>query len=365
MNESAASPHKPAGPHTGAIREQVRLPLRVALEVVAQGLRIRLGRSLVTLTGVSLGIAFLMSILAGQVMRQGVGQEDRLRAEVSRMVNFLAAETGPLENRNLGVLVTGPLDPVEERFLLRLEGEGLTALNFYPVETAFTLPAGFRSLHTQRCAWADMGREASAVLVLGGGAWPEIDWGRVFQDSRQRVLAVTRPGPAIQPTVAGLTLTSLTKAPLPEELARQEEERGKARFRDGWIVIISLLVTVIGISNSMLMSVTERFREIGTMKCLGALSSFVRRLFLIESAILGLAGGLAGVVLGALFSICAYGLVYGFGLSWVSIQTGFWLLVADGLLALAAGLVLSVAAALYPAHLAARMVPAAALRSNV
>ena len=41
--------------------------------------------------------------------------------------------------------------------------------------------------------------------------------------------------------------------------------------KDIWLIIMSLIVCVVGIANSMLMAVTERFREIGTMKCLGAL----------------------------------------------------------------------------------------------
>ena len=45
-----------------------------------------------------------------------------------------------------------------------------------------------------------------------------------------------------------------------------------------WLVILSLLVCVVGIVNAQLMAVTERFREIGTMKCLGALDRFILRL---------------------------------------------------------------------------------------
>ena len=48
----------------------------------------------------------------------------------------------------------------------------------------------------------------------------------------------------------------------------------------------------------MLMSVTERFREIGTMKCLGALDGFIVKLFLIESLFQGMAGTVMGVLLG-------------------------------------------------------------------
>ncbi len=55
-----------------------------------------------------------------------------------------------------------------------------------------------------------------------------------------------------------------------------------------WIVILSLLVCIVGIINAQLMSVTERFREIGTMKCLGALDRFIVRLFVLEALDAGL-----------------------------------------------------------------------------
>ncbi len=65
-----------------------------------------------------------------------------------------------------------------------------------------------------------------------------------------------------------------------------------------WLLALSLLVCVVGISNAMLMSVMERFREIGTMKCLGALDSFILRLFFFESLFLGAAGSFVGATIG-------------------------------------------------------------------
>jgi len=55
------------------------------------------------------------------------------------------------------------------------------------------------------------------------------------------------------------------------------------RSKDNWLVVLSLLVCLVGIANAMLMSVTERFREIGTMKCMGALDGFIIKLFILES----------------------------------------------------------------------------------
>ncbi|HTM51841.1 MAG TPA: ABC transporter permease [Bryobacteraceae bacterium] len=67
----------------------------------------------------------------------------------------------------------------------------------------------------------------------------------------------------------------------------------------GGIAAVSLLVGGIGIMNIMLVSVTERTREIGIRMAVGARSKHVQYQFLIESLILGLAGGLAGIAAGA------------------------------------------------------------------
>lgn len=63
---------------------------------------------------------------------------------------------------------------------------------------------------------------------------------------------------------------------------------------------VSLLVGAIGISNTMFMSVLERTREIGVLKSIGATSEQIERIFLVESAMIGLAGGIAGLVIGAI-----------------------------------------------------------------
>ncbi len=126
-----------------------------------------------------------------------------------------------------------------------------------------------------------------------------------------------------------------------------------------WIVILSLLVCVVGIVNAQLMAVTERFREIGTMKCLGALNRFVLRLFLLEATMQGLVGASVGSIAGAVFSLLNSLLRFGgtalSHLLWadVFLSIGF----ATGV-----GCILSLLGVLYPALLASKMQPVEAMR---
>jgi putative ABC transport system permease protein len=81
-------------------------------------------------------------------------------------------------------------------------------------------------------------------------------------------------------------------------IATQEATTEAFRNLLGWVAGVSLLVGGIGIMNIMLVSVTERTREIGLRQALGARPEDVLRQFLIEAIILSLVGGLVGVLIG-------------------------------------------------------------------
>lgn len=131
--------------------------------------------------------------------------------------------------------------------------------------------------------------------------------------------------------------------------------------KDIWLAILSVLVCVVGIVNAQLMAVTERFREIGTIKCLGALDSFVVRIFLLEAVYQGLIGGISGSLLGIL--VATLSLIWKFGSAvlyyWPFLQMLATMAWASGL-----AVALSLIGVFYPALVAAKMQPAVALRAE-
>jgi putative ABC transport system permease protein len=122
----------------------------------------------------------------------------------------------------------------------------------------------------------------------------------------------------------------------------------------GGIAAISLLVGGIGVMNIMLVSVTERIKEIGLRKALGATPAIIRRQFLVEASALGFAGGVAGAALGLVGALVIPDFVSNkIAISWPA--TGGAIVVAMGI-----GVIFGV----YPATRAARLTPIEALRSE-
>ncbi len=129
--------------------------------------------------------------------------------------------------------------------------------------------------------------------------------------------------------------------------------------RTRWLVVVSFLVCAIGVINAMMMSVAERFTEIATMKCLGALDGFLLKLFFYEAMIQGFIGGAAGVLLGLALAVVR-GLV-ALGPMMLEAIPYNDVLLAGGL-SLLAGVLLGAFAAIGPAWTAARLAPMEAMR---
>jgi hypothetical protein len=309
------------------VQDQVILPLRVAVGICLRGIRTRLGRSAITLFGVGLGIAFLMAVLSGFHIQRAMTAEAAKARDTERRLAALRSEVGTLKGKAFLVAAHEPTE-ADTAFLRALEAAGV-----------------------------DLQRDGSSAVLSG----------TILLGNYEPLLAAAAPAERLfvfrKPTAADPRLRYLGIELRPDEAALAAKRERQATYRMAWIVAVSLLITVGCIANAMLMSVTERFREIGTMKCLGALSSFVVKLFLIESLLMGLVGAALGVLLGVAFPLAAYG--YTFGVGKVLAAASFATLGLYALLCVAAGVALAIVAAIYPARVAAKMVPAAALASHV
>jgi putative ABC transport system permease protein len=134
----------------------------------------------------------------------------------------------------------------------------------------------------------------------------------------------------------------------------ETQEATTAAFRDllAWVAGVSLIVGGIGIMNIMLVSVTERTREIGIRQAVGAAPGDIRLQFLIEALVLSLVGGLIGVVAGV-------------GGSWVFGQSSDMRTVVafeSILLAFGSAATVGIFFGFYPANKAAQLDPIEALR---
>ena len=129
--------------------------------------------------------------------------------------------------------------------------------------------------------------------------------------------------------------------------------------RTMWLLVVSFVVCIVGIANAMLMSVTERFREIATMKCLGATDGFIMINFILESIMQGVAGSAVGAILGLLLGALRGWARFGqIALSNLPVVD----LLSAAALSFGIGVLISAMAAVYPARVAAKLAPMEAMR---
>jgi len=125
----------------------------------------------------------------------------------------------------------------------------------------------------------------------------------------------------------------------------------------GSIAAISLVVGAIGIMNSMYTSVLERTKDIGIMKSIGAKNSNILLIFLLESATLGLIGGIGGVLLGSFFALAVGAFAKQAGFQILKIVIDYKII----LLGLSFALVVGTISGVLPAYRASKLKPVEAL----
>ncbi len=179
---------------------------------------------------------------------------------------------------------------------------------------------------------------------------------------------ITAAGVFLGIAFLGSTLANSTIAAHTPQIVEGLEQSQQAELLRGqhdrqvWLVALSLIVCTVGIANSMLMSVTERFKEIGTMKCLGAMDGFIVKLFLLEAGFLGMVASMLGWIVGYGAAVLV-GLMHDGTKLWPKLPLTAvlsslgWSLVAGG--------VLTVLATIFPAIRASKLPPAAALRVEI
>jgi hypothetical protein len=330
--ESMTAPHP-------SVQRQIVLPLSKAVEIAYKSIRLRLSRSLLVTSGIVLALAFLMSILVTDRMTDGM-RKWATNFPRSAEFNRLSALRANLETAQFK-----PLDSDLHRAAQREEHvpDGTPRFNAEKVlgdplndlqkDLGVALPG----------SETDLTNALTLHPELVGKMQQWLSVARQLRTVREQLVAPQR----LEETMKNAGVPSTPK------------EIESSRIQTRWLIGLALLVAFAGILNAMLMSVTERFREIGTMKCLGALDSFIIKLFLIESLFQGGVGTFVGVLLGLMLSMANMSSSYG-SYAWKNVP---WTsLMFSVMICFAVGVVLTVAGALYPAWQAARMQPIEAMR---
>src|ERR1051325_10503160 len=175
---------------------QIKLPFRRAFQIAVQGIRIRFGRSLITVSGVVLGIAFLMSNLTAQLIKKSVAHEREVRDTVNLMLTLIKSEIGTLSGKRIAIAAVGSLNTVERLLISQIVASS-------PAEvrgTGSDVPGIKQTVPEQ------VGQGADLLLVVGDGRQCSVSSSiltagmtqKVFLDSLETRRFAGAPDPAVR-----------------------------------------------------------------------------------------------------------------------------------------------------------------------
>ena len=189
--------------------------------------------------------------------------------------------------------------------------------------------------------------------------------GRTDLNRYDRAIVIASEVDQVESIVAAIKAMGFEAYSPAESIQMMKEEQARQQGQLLMISLISLLVSAIGIANTMLASILERRAEIGVMKVVGMGIPKIRLLFLTEAAMIGMVGGITGSLIAYLIAFFVnsgtgeggmfLGMYFGEG---VQLLIPFWLTVAASGVAIATGILSGV----YPAYQATKMSPLEAIR---
>lgn len=179
----------------------------------------------------------------------------------------------------------------------------------------------------------------------------------------QTVKILVKKDLSVKETADAITALGYEALTTIEDVASLEKAFRIARIVLGILGLVAVAVASIGLFNTMTISLLERIREVGIMKALGASDKDIWQIFLAESSLLGLFGGMAGLLLGVLFSrilnIIYSAVALRVGAESVNLFATPWYFALSVILF---SLTVGILTGIYPAKRAAKLNPLEALR---
>ncbi len=341
---------------SGPVQRQVKLPLSKAAEIAFKSIRQRLSRSLLVTSGIILALAFLMAIRTSEAIVDGMrswittrneAEKQLVKDEKPRTPEQAAAQSDLRDLKHRAEVSKGEVDAAFKKLKVVADKPPAPPAGAPPFNARKELGAELPDLQKELGAMPGSLDNLTKAMT----ASPEFlarfkEWVALRRGQKDIDLKINAPK----------NLESLLAANgMPTDPAKVAASKLQTR----WMLGLALLVAFVGILNSMLMSVTERFREIGTMKCLGAMDGFIVKLFVIESLLQGVVGTFFGIAIGLGLSLLGAATSYG-EYTWKNLSVGS--IMVSVALCFVVGVGLTVAGAVYPAWQAARMAPIEAMR---